>query len=386
MRNYTSTLREWSRETNWRLVAGDLFGTMAVVALALLITAYLRVWELPTGWSIESIGFGVQPAGEAMLAILCTLFVSPVFYVLWRGVIHRLGNRRLAIQLLVVWGITGLLIPFFGIGFGFLNELDSLSDFLLETPWTFVVEASKFAGMTLGATFLPTFLSGAYNQVSRGNWTLRTRRLQLSTVLLILVVLSAFAASAILSAPAETDTEQTLNETVYPNASAYQDGEYGPTFSPSSDIESYGEYHSAKTYTCGEFKPASADTQAALPDYEPKYTHAQRGQFEIAPGVLTTENGTVTLDTRFSVRFTSEKLANDSILDVGYYHDEPTSETHSVGTSGYYSGELGDTHPGIEIEMENVESVHVYADVIRNGEVHRYVTTLCPNGGEDGGA
>jgi hypothetical protein len=376
-------LREWYRSTNWRHVASDLFATLLAVVAAGMVTAYLSLRELAKGeWTVAHLRFGVEgPDQTLVVAILAGFLTAPVFYAAWRFADRRFPRSHVASRALGVWAAIGIGIPVV------VLLARTSYDPAAVSRW---IEANALVGLAqpfgelLALTLFPTVFTGVALRLSTGEWTLRTRGFRVTAAVVAVVLVAAVGASATLAAPAdETADDASLiggSENRPTDPAVFRDGAYGPDFDPDRYVnQSYADYQSVETVGCGGV--SAPDSQ--LESYTPKQTTAGGDHFEVAAGQLATADGVVTLDTRYSVRLPNATLADATVLRAGYYGVEPRDPyNYSVGYSGYYDtpGGLQESHHyGLKVRMENVESMHVYIDVVRDGEIHRYTTTLCPS-------
>ncbi|MFC4553549.1 hypothetical protein [Halorussus sp. GCM10023401] len=363
---------------------------MVAIVLAYVVTEYLTLWEVGSGeWSVADLGFSTGLLSTVALGIIAAFIVAPFFYGVWQLVDRRYGDQRPLLQIVGVWAVTGLIVPAVVVAVYILSDLDGIAR-LITSPELMQVATEAWesfttaAGKTLCLSLFPSLFTGVYHRFSTGDWTVRTRRFHVTVAVVLVVLVAAVGASATLSPTSETAESSTDISVADPSdPAAYGDGLYGPSFDPAENVnQSYGEYQSGTVLACG-----SIDSPKAVESYTPKQTYAGPKNFEIAPGQINTESSVVTLDTRYSVRLTDWALRNATIINSGYYGENPTDHNYWVGTTSYDEpGGYDDIHDGLRVPMENVESVHVYVDVVRDGEIHRYVTAVCPNGGGSGGA
>lgn len=391
-------LSEWYRTTDLRVVAGDLFATAIVLAAGYYLTYYLSLWEVATGeWTPASLGFGTSgPIVEFfLLAFPLGALTAPVFYLAWR-LADRRYRHRLQPPELVVWLAFGVGLPVaLATGYIALNLGDA---FELVATWDggplFEPGTLRFYfGGAIAVTLLPSVFTGVYHRLSVGAWTPRTRGLHVTIAVVAVVLAAAVGASATL-APSPgpdasndglLDSDSAEYDTMDP--ASYRDGNLGPGFrTVLVDNQSYGGYVDAEQYACAETRPPDDPPE----DYTPRTTHAGPGAFEIAAGQLSTDNGTETLYTRLSVRLENQTLNGTTVIGHGIYGENASEEyNYSVGAKSLYDhpGEYDNSHRGVEIHAENIDSVHIYVDVVRDGTVVRYTTRVCPAaGGDDGGA
>lgn len=380
-----TAVREWYRsETNWRHVASDLLGTMIALTAAFVLTGYLSLQELATGdWTVESLRFGVGgPLDTLALALIAAPFAAPVFYAAWQLADRRYGTRRVP-QELAVWLGFGVVGPGIGVlAYLGVNITELIEALTVRGVGEILVAAqgplTELFGGALALALFPVLFTGVYHRLSTGRWTPRTRELHVTVAVVAVVVLAAVGASAALAPPTNTDGEEYGWGADDPSDPAsFRDGDHGPAFSPRpSNNQSYSSFQSGDGFACGEIAPPPEWAE----DYQPKQTAAGGKSFEVATGQIATKNGTVTLDTVFSVRLSNATLGDAAVISTGYYDVETADEdSNSVSVSHYDTAIYGTNHRGMHVRMENVESVHVYVDVVRDGEVHRYTTKICPN-------
>jgi len=383
-----TTLQETYRSTSWKAVAGDLFGTTVTLTAAFMLTSYLSLWEVGGGtWAVSDLGFTDGRILTVLFGITGAFLAAPVFYGLWRIADRRLANRRnrhVGLQALAVEATVGLVFPaIILVVISLMGHAEpAVSD---NTTAKIAGIFVKYFGMCLGLTVLPTAFTGVYHRLSLGDWTLRTRKFH-ATVAVVLVVLAVAVGASAMLAPAVPAEDTTLDYDTadQQNVSAYSDGYDGPRFMPAFDNnQTYGDYASGDEYACGGFSVV----EDSPTEYDPAVVHATLDAFEVAPGQVTTENGTTTLSTRFSVRLSNSTLGNATTLDTGVYNVRYTDAPNgAIGVSSSYDspGGVYGGYVGAAVTAENVESTHVYVDVVRNGVIHRYVTTLCPQEAANG--
>lgn len=382
-----TTLRQKHRSTNWKLVLGDLFGMMVTLTGAFMLTGYLSLWEFATDeWTVESLGFGVGGSLSALtLAILVALVTAPVFYSLWRVIDHRYGDRRVP-QEIALWLGLGIGLPTVAMALlAASNPLETI-ELISARDGGPVFErgtATTYYGGAMLLALFPTVFTGVYHRVSLGDWTLRTRQFHAILAIVAVVLAAAVGASVTLTSTDAATDSIVSDEYDDQNVAAYHDGLMGPSFFASlNGDESYGEYRPGAHYACEGF----AAPEVSPTDYDPVTVHAAPEDFEVALGQLTTDNGTVTLPTRLSVRLSKATLDNATVIQTGVYNAEYNGANATLYADPSYDepDDFDLVHYGATVQAENIDSAHLYVDVIRNGEVHRYVTTLCPQEASDG--
>jgi hypothetical protein len=369
---------------------GDLFGTTVAVTLGFWLTGYLSLWKLATGeWTVNNLRFGVSgPFATLLVAILAAAVTAPVFYATWKLADRRYRDRRFPREL-ALWLGLGIGLPgIVAVGYMVLHLPEAVA-FAVDWSGGSQIEQgalTTYFGGALALALFPSLFTGIYHRLSLGDWTLRTRELHATIVVVVVVLASAVGAAAALAPAADTsddDSFSTFSENKPDDPAVFRDGAVGPDFDPDRyDNHSYTAYQSGSAFACGEIQ-----SPFSVEEYTPKQTNAGGEHFEIAAGQIATADGMVTLGTRYSVRLTNATLDDATILRTGYYNVQPVKpHNYSVGVLGPYDSPSGlrDTHVGLRFRMENVESTHVYVDVVRNGEIHRYVTTLCPQEAANG--
>lgn len=405
--NQYRTVTDRALDVDWARLAAIY---LAVHLAAALWFVYVDLLSFAGGTGEAlTLTFGVESAADAAAeGLILGAVIAPVLLAVLAVLSRVFPIRRLYAQTIGLWVLIGpaAIATFFAFS-AYDRGLEYETSVLEISPWQFVEAIGMWIVLS---ALLAAFVGGAY-ALSTGS-ARPSRRTQRALVVLVVVLVALPAAVGAVAPVDESDKWVTSNEQEVDGSDELEES-YEPVDDQDSDDETDehaderiseedwygGSPTDPETYNNGEHSPkiehatalegesdavtATAVNESDLPSENESVGYPLADVHTDAEGVTVSDiesevNGeTVRPEARYHVAIEGVDETHTRQLGIGsiWAYDSVALEgsAQTFVTSGPYVG----LEDGFYVDMERVESTHVYFDVVtEDGELERHIVKL----------